>query len=646
MVIHQGTLRRCAGGAALAATLVATASLASAQTNKEAVAHVLRRMSFGPTPGQADALSQTFPADILAFIETQLDANVPEDPAFIGALTQFGVPASSCAPPNFGNWDIDDLKAQQLFYMAFSNNQLREVMTQFWQKTFSTFYPKVRNYFAANPSLTSGIPAGVSDPAGAAAAYCEFLQTEAFRNNALGSFEDLMLASAKSPNMLIYLDSVGNDFPMGSPGKPNENYAREVLELHNLGVGCKGFPFYYNFNDIQQGAFVWTGWKIQQNTASPCNNVVDWSFFFDAANHTDATGLGLPLLQTTIPVFGQFNYSAYTGAAQGEELLKYLANSYETRIHICTRLIEYLVGFDILDPLDPDIAACNLNYPTATIGMGNYEQNLIQLLGQCLLAWEQPDSMGNPVNGNIREVVRTILRSVPMNDPATYFSQIKNHNQYVIGLMRGFNVALPNYAGVNQWSTAIGLLEDNMGQESFHVGPPDGYTIESLEQISTNSDVHRFNFGLRIHRDHVFPDPTGAWNGYDPNEFNWYPLRFFLPTLLSSNDIWTNYWAYIGYLSAYPLAGYPDLGNEQEVVDIILDGLFQGDVEAASNAAYVSFLQNITEFDAAFAGMTMTQIMQASNPSLPGFVNAQVEMGNRLTALMSLAGCSPQSHLR
>ena len=146
---------------------------------------------------------------------------------------------------------IDEL--QQLIHVCgiYSRKQLQAVLAEFWENHFTTDYDKVADYLDGlkNSDATDAMPQA---QARAEAAQIEYQEYQFFYDNALGNFRDLLLFSATSPSMLIYLDNVLN-----VKGKANENYAREILELSAFGVDSR-----YSQRDIEQLATCFTGWSV------------------------------------------------------------------------------------------------------------------------------------------------------------------------------------------------------------------------------------------------------------------------------------------------------------------------------------------------------------------------------------------------
>ena len=146
---------------------------------------------------------------------------------------------------------IDEL--QQLVHIrgVYSQKQLQAVLAEFWENHFTTDYDKLVEYLD-NLQNSDASDAMSETQAHGEAAQLEYEEYEFFYDNALGNFADLLLYSATSPSMLVYLDNVLN-----VKGAPNENYAREILELFAFGVDNG-----YTQQDIEQLAKCFTGWGI------------------------------------------------------------------------------------------------------------------------------------------------------------------------------------------------------------------------------------------------------------------------------------------------------------------------------------------------------------------------------------------------
>jgi hypothetical protein len=148
---------------------------------------------------------------------------------------------------------LAELQRWQMLQSVQSRRQLQAVLGEFWDNHFTTDFDKVAEYFddLRNSDRTDAM--GTAQAA-VEAAQVEFEEHRFFREHALGHFGDLLLYSASSPSMLIYLDSVAN-----LKTAPNENYAREILELFGFGVDNR-----YTQQDIEVLARCFTGWTVRK----------------------------------------------------------------------------------------------------------------------------------------------------------------------------------------------------------------------------------------------------------------------------------------------------------------------------------------------------------------------------------------------
>ncbi|NQV31549.1 MAG: DUF1800 family protein, partial [Phycisphaeraceae bacterium] len=152
-------------------------------------------------------------------------------------------------PPLVTIKGIEEL--QQLVHIrgVYARRQLQAVLAEFWENHFTTDYDKLVDYFDELQNSDAS-DAMSRDQARAEAAQVEYREYEFLHDHALGTFGDLLLYSATSPSMLVYLDNVLN-----VKAAPNENYAREILELSAFGVDNR-----YTQEDIEELARCFTGW--------------------------------------------------------------------------------------------------------------------------------------------------------------------------------------------------------------------------------------------------------------------------------------------------------------------------------------------------------------------------------------------------
>lgn len=142
---------------------------------------------------------------------------------------------------------------------VYSEKQLQSVLAEFWENHFCTDYDKVYDTIEESSAFQALVDAGADEglvrlQARTEAASLEWQEYEFFYDNALGNFGDMLLYSATSPTMLIYLDNIRNE-----KNAPNENYSREILELHT-----RGSDNGYTQFDIEELARCFTGWTVRK----------------------------------------------------------------------------------------------------------------------------------------------------------------------------------------------------------------------------------------------------------------------------------------------------------------------------------------------------------------------------------------------
>ena len=191
--------------------------------------HTLRRTTFGPTAAELQSANRL---GLESWLEGQLDADDSDSLPVLERLTEFETfemtPAELVALDENGRV-ARELVGATIVRHLFSPTQLFEIMVDFWTNHFSIYAFSPPEIFLK----------GADD-------------RQVVRAHALGKFPDMLRASAHSPAMLIYLDNAQSQRP-----SPNENYARELLELHTLGVEGG-----YTYSDIQNVARAFTGWSV------------------------------------------------------------------------------------------------------------------------------------------------------------------------------------------------------------------------------------------------------------------------------------------------------------------------------------------------------------------------------------------------
>jgi len=313
-----------------------------------------------------------------------------------------------------------ELMQSKLLRATYSERQLQEVMTDFWFNHFNVFLGKGAERYL----VTS-------------------YERDVIRAHALGKFRDLLLATAKSPAMLWYLDnwqSVGpNSQAAGrgkSNGKPaqglNENYAREVMELHTLGVNGG-----YTQKDVTELARVLTGWTLEEPREGG-------GFVFRAPRHEpgDKTVLGR--------VFHE------DGQREGEAALTMLASQPATAKFISTKLAQRFVS-DTPPPA------------------------LVDAMAQTFL---QSD-------GDIKAVMRTMLHSPEFWSMKQYRAKVKTPLEFTVSAIRATNAEMTRVQSVTD-------ALNRMGMPLYGAQPPTGYSMHAESWVNSGALLSRMNFALAL----------------------------------------------------------------------------------------------------------------------------------------------------
>jgi uncharacterized protein (DUF1800 family) len=290
--------------------------------------HLLNRLAFGPT---IEDLRHVEAIGGDRYIAEQLDPRaIPEPPRLIRRLAALDTlrmdPAELFAvywPPLGKSGEAPSLEEKKaraerariimqqavearILRATMSHRQLQEVMIDFWYNHFNVFAGKGLDRLWAG-------------------AYEE----QAIRPYAIGKFRDLLLATARHPAMLFYLDGAKNNAPgsRGAHGKElglNENYAREVMELQTLGIDGG-----YTQGDVTALARLLTGWGLDHRNLR--RGTGNW-FMFDASRHDFGPKifLGHPIRPS--------------GEMEGVKALDLLAKSPATAHHIAFELAQYFVA--------------------------------------------------------------------------------------------------------------------------------------------------------------------------------------------------------------------------------------------------------------------------------------------------------------
>ena len=242
------------------------------------VQHLLRRAGFGATVAEAAAFSQR---GVVATLDALVNYNgTPDDvDASIGQPGYSAVtPSAGASEPFSPSSTINDARQRWLFRMVHSRRPLQEKMALFWHQHFATAYSKIANA-VGGATATQLMAAKASEhPAWLRG------QLELFRDYALPNFRDLLYEVARDPAMLFWLDG-----RLNTKARPQENFAREVMELFTIGVGQ------FIEADVYAGARVFTGWNLQR-IGEGRDPLGFFQFFYNGGQHdTSAKTFSFPI---------------------------------------------------------------------------------------------------------------------------------------------------------------------------------------------------------------------------------------------------------------------------------------------------------------------------------------------------------------
>jgi uncharacterized protein (DUF1800 family) len=282
--------------------------------------HLLRRAGFGARPDELDTYTGPTGEAIDALLSYDL---VPDDvDSHIGQSGYVGITTRGVFSPNT---NITDARQRWLFRLVHSNRPLQEKMALFWHNHFATAYSKIAGALGAVEATRYMAAKASEDPGGVRG------QIELFREMALGNFRDLLLAVAKDTAMLVWLDGRTN-----TRAKPQENFAREIMELFTVGVGN------YTESDVYAGARVFTGWNLQR-VGNAAAGAAHYTFAYVAAQHdTNPKTFSFPIYSNggrTIP-----GRSAADGMQDGVDFINALAALPATGRYLAGKLFKFFVS--------------------------------------------------------------------------------------------------------------------------------------------------------------------------------------------------------------------------------------------------------------------------------------------------------------
>ncbi|HWP03516.1 MAG TPA: DUF1800 domain-containing protein [Gemmatimonadaceae bacterium] len=469
-------------GSALAVGTSAGADRRELSDSEQAI-HVLNRLAFGPRPGDvervlaegvdkwiarqlqperipdqwSERLERAFPLAFKNAAELLRDYPPPgiqlQARRVMGDSTMSSQDSAMLAESaRRGREFVQQLQAIKVARAVASERQLLEVMVDFWENHFNVFIGKnqVRYYL---PDYTRDV----------------------IRPHALGKFRELLGAVAKSPAMLVYLDNAQSVADSGQPtlgrgGRPgggrvggaavrrrlarldpaqraaleqlqqrrprglNENYARELMELHTLGVDGG-----YTQRDVVEVARALTGWGI----APPRSGRVEFAFRPELHDAGEKVVLGHRL-------------PAGRGIEDGEQVLDILSKHPSTARFIARKLAVRFVS----------------DSPPAELV-------------------ERAATVFTRTGGDIREVVRTIVTSPEFFSRSAFRAKVKSPFEFVVSAVRALG-------GVPDTSALTANLVARLGQPLYGHQAPNGWPETGAAWMNTGAILNRINFGLLV----------------------------------------------------------------------------------------------------------------------------------------------------
>ena len=398
------------------------------------IEHLLRRAGFGARP---DELENYRAMSLVQAVDTLVNYTLVPDTVdgHIGKPGYVGITSNGPFSPQS---NIADARQRWLFRMVHSDRPLQEKMTLFWHNHFATGYNKIAGALGA-PEATRYMAAKASEDPGHVRGQIEML-----RDNALANFRDILLNIATDTAMLVWLDGRDN-----KKAKPQENFAREIMELFTMGVG------HYTEPDVYAGARVFSGWNLQ-GAGAVIATARRQEFYYNPDQHeTTAKTFSFPIYgdgSRTIPA-----RAASQGMQDGIDLINALAASRNTARYLAAKLYRFFVS----ELGDPDPAFVN---HIATV----YLQSRYDM----------------------KTVMREVLLSTQFLDSRAYFARYSWPVEFVVRALK--DVGWTGFS-LNSAVAAMG----NMGQILFE--PPDVAGWDAGQTwFSTGAMLARMNFAATL----------------------------------------------------------------------------------------------------------------------------------------------------
>ncbi len=343
-----------------------------------------------PTPTPTPVGTAAPDAAKVATDAPKMDAAKPMMDATMMGVTAAPSPTPAVKPsptpiPKNPGMVVTELQRAKLLRAVYSERQLNEVVVDFWENHFSIYANK-----DADRWLLTGF------------------DRDAIRPFAFARFRDLLGATAHSPAMLFYLDNwqssvlreypATKDKPARKSGGINENYARELMELHTLGVDGG-----YTQKDVQEVARCFTGWSIR-------NPNQEGLFVYNPAQHDNGEKT---VLGTRIVAGG--------GIGDAEKVLDILAKHPSTAHFIATKLARRFIG-------------------------DNPPKTVVDRASQVFLR----------TDGSIRETLKSIIESPEFSSPTAYHAKVRTPFEYVAASLRATSAETDANRPILDWVSKMG----------------------------------------------------------------------------------------------------------------------------------------------------------------------------------------------
>ncbi len=415
------------------------ANIAQAEPANPKIIHLLNRLSLGIRPGEIEQVQKL---GIDKYIQEQLNPETISEPAILtdrlSKLDTINLSPVELFQRYNPNRQVDnqnplpaDKKIQQqqtrqvtnqaiearLWRSIYSQRQLNEVMVDFWYNHFNVHAEK-----------------------GLDKLWVGAYEQQAIRPYAMGKFRDLLGATARHPAMLFYLDnwqnSVSNPNKKGKVQGLNENYARELMELHTLGVDGG-----YKQDDVIALAKIFTGWGFKQ----PGQKVPDgYSFQFNTNRHDFSNKIFLD------------NNISGSGIGEVEQALDLLSRNPKTARQISFKLAQYFVT-------------------------DNPPKSLIDKLSKKFIT----------TDGDIKLVLDTLFHSSEFWDAKYYGVKFKTPYQYVISSIRSTGTEITNPKPLNDFLK-------QQGMPLYGCPTPNGYKNTQDAWLNPDSMTRRINYATNL----------------------------------------------------------------------------------------------------------------------------------------------------